>query len=326
MSSANLRNIADDSEITPAKLIELLLNEQDNYCIGVLGSGLSANAYGNWSNLVEGLCSACNVKISKGTTTFDAETCIDLAERALIADEKRFLKYISNNYGKFPWMPHVEIYQTIINLPFRSFVTTNYDDSLDYYRRLLKPDMRKYVFPCLDVTRLADGAIFYLHGKASDHRNDPNNIILSRSSFEKAYKVGEDLHGFWNNIFKYRSVVVIGSSLDDPYVRNIMSICKQAREHLDPDLNKTRRIIIIKSPKTEGGYEYMQENTPSKRAPSKNTELSKYAAEYGFEVWTYESDNSTSCSHANLYYFLEDAAKISPIQNNNSFTKTTLFS
>jgi SIR2-like domain len=96
------------------------------------------------------------------------------------------------NNNKQPWLP---VHLDLIQMPFASFITTNYDCIIEYaYIENGEAPIYNF-YPILPHTHLRDRQIFHVHG-IIDHSRLPEtigSIIFTRSDFNEAYTSGSNL-------------------------------------------------------------------------------------------------------------------------------------
>jgi SIR2-like domain len=228
--------------------------------IAFVGAGLSAGAnlgYPTWSNLLQKLFQEANE-----IAPFEART---VAENALFyADEIKAHFKAHDALDKFKaalcreYSPREEdntssTHHRLMQLPFRAFVTTNYDwcleQALSEYS--LSQSRKPPPDPCVIVKANGEDrhmvSNFFrslVERRGSDRRyvahihgcyNDAENIILSASEYSKAYgfviekgqisrrKPSSTLHRqFAWSLFASRRLVFFGCSMEDPYIKALL--------------------------------------------------------------------------------------------------------
>ena len=132
--------------------------------------------------------------------------------------------------------PESEFHKQIFEVPFKAFVTTNYDPAIEAYSRKYK---EQTITKCVPQEKGEVGdflfnlhksnlhqTVYHLHGRYER----PEEIILCKDDYEKAYKSKdgpEPIHkkSMWA-LFTTRPVIFAGFSLEDEYFVEILdSIC-----------------------------------------------------------------------------------------------------
>jgi hypothetical protein len=214
--------------------------------IAFVGAGLSKPLYPTWSEFLQKLANKAveltRKPISLGPGLSESDV-LDYAE----AIKRHFNDHasIDHYFAIFgtEFGPQAgrctEQQKKLLRLPFKGFVTTNYEESLEQAahdcgetRRdcsvVIKPDDDHHL-----VTRFLLGLddktqprrIAHLHGIHSETRQ----IIFTRSEYEHAYGTSRD--GSWTlhrkllwALLATRRLVFIGTSLDDPYLNELLGM------------------------------------------------------------------------------------------------------
>jgi hypothetical protein len=214
--------------------------------IGFVGAGLSHPLYPTWQEFLETLenkaveLTHMPISLGKGLSKGNV---LDYAEaiKRHFSDHASIEQYFAIFGTEFA-PKHgrcTEQQKKLLRLPFKGFVTTNYEESLEQAahdcgetRRdcsvVIKPDDDHHL-----VTRFLLGLddkiqprrIAHLHGIHSETRQ----IIFTRSEYEHAYGVGDG--GSWQlhrkliwALLATRRLVFVGTSLDDPYLNQLLEM------------------------------------------------------------------------------------------------------
>ena len=137
-------------------------------------------------------------------------------------DEAPYLDFLRHRFGAALTLTPENPAITLVKLPFRHFMTTNYDDVLVTAHRMAElPPPRTLNWSQTDDVRTfisslrnsrAGRLLLYLHG----HHSDPSSIILTDNDYTDRYvrTVGATRRLF--AIFAIERVVFVGFSLNDP--------------------------------------------------------------------------------------------------------------
>ena len=255
----DLRKIAEqklqENQQFRAEMLSLIASGE---ALGFIGAGPSAALdYPSWPKLIDILSVEAR---GIGTLTVDDNAKAD----ALLHAEA--IQHFFKDHGKLSQYKSIlgrefapkngdgctETHRRLVALPFRGFVTTNYEPCIE--RALIANAVAKGQMPSVEVCvikasdtdrhmvsrflrSIADGQgphsrkIAHLHG----HYSDVDNIILSASDYTHAYgfefKNGEIIKSpqkatlhcqlSWA-LFACRRMVFFGCSMDDPYVRALL--------------------------------------------------------------------------------------------------------
>ncbi len=183
-----------------------------------VGSGLSIGAgYPDWLETIDRLCSACGVQhlTSEEKST---EYLIDKAEECKRANIEAFQKTLADLFGKNIVQTR-SAFQFLMRLPFKGYVTTNFDPLLCQAAALCGYN-NIYSYPNLNFGALykVERPVFHVHGLARQG-NEPkgDKLVLARSDFDEAY--GDIVRSFLDQMLSFHSILFMGCSLDDPYIK-----------------------------------------------------------------------------------------------------------
>lgn len=117
-----------------------------------------------------------------------------------------------------------EAHQLIVNIPFRTFLTTNYDNLIENYyftenRKALSIFHRLTVDGVMDQYRENKPFIFKLHGTI----NEPSTLIFGNRSYENILYFDKSYQSVLEAIFLTSSVLFIGFGYSDPDLESITS-------------------------------------------------------------------------------------------------------
>ena len=177
----------------PPELVELIRQKK---CVAFLGSGPSIGCYKDWPDLINHLCEQCG---SERRVDFDslADAYLDAAQDARDRDLDRYHKVLGERFGTR--QEHInELYNAIVDLPFKSYVTTNLDPKLGRAasRAQLRCRLPVMAYPNLDRAWINDRSVYYIHGFIHEGSVPVlRSIVLAKSEFEEAYDRHSNLVG-----------------------------------------------------------------------------------------------------------------------------------
>lgn len=196
-------------------------------CIAWIGSGLSTSAgYPGWPQAIEALCDACRVErlpVSSPISDEWVRKAMDKADECKQANLDEYHRTLANLFGTLGEQTR-RAYELIVKLPFKGFVTTNFDPLLADAgaRNGVYP---LHVHPELPPAVLGDGDkhIFYMHGYAVDRTNRPSgeNLVFARSEFDSAYSEDSPLKIFLAQLLFYFPIIFFASALSEPDLRAV---------------------------------------------------------------------------------------------------------
>jgi hypothetical protein len=219
---------------------------QSGEAIAFVGAGLSHPLYPTWSQFLEKLASKATEVTAKSVDPSNQTPEPDILEYAqalqtTFRDNSSIDQYFAifgNEFGPKDGRC-TDQQRKLIRLPFKGFVTTNYDEGLEQAaldcgeRRtdcgvVIKPNddhhlVSQFLIGLDDKTQ--PRRIAHLHGVHSQTRH----IIFTRSDYENAYGVASTapwkLHRklLWA-LLATRRLVFVGTSLDDPYLNELLGL------------------------------------------------------------------------------------------------------
>lgn len=143
-------------------------------------------------------------------------------------DKKGFYRLMKQAFGKTVVLRKDDPSVQFVKLPFRHFITTNYDDVLMTAHELagLPTPRRRNWFVDKDVTAFVHGLrdgnrprnILHLHG----HHSEPESIILSDSDYTSRYAGKSATAMKLFAIFSTERVVFAGFSMTDQYLQSML--------------------------------------------------------------------------------------------------------
>lgn len=126
----------------------------------------------------------------------------------------------------------------ILSIPFCAFVTTNYDQCLEFATKKLPNPAIKYCYPYpnLPTSDLKGHHIFHPHGYIDPNNpNSINSIILSDDEFADAYEITSN---FFTTLFLELDILFIGFGWNDMVILDIIEKTTQTRKNREGTLAK----------------------------------------------------------------------------------------
>lgn len=238
MNDLDLNNVV-------SKLLPMIEN---GYCILWIGSGLSVSAgYLGWKEIVRELCEKCRVPLLSEPEEESADKLIDKAEECKNADISIYYDTLANRFGGEVVVTR-HAYQFLMTLPFKAYVTTNFDPLLSEAGAIAGYN-NLYSYPFFPPEFGNSHPIVYVHGLARrDNQATGEKLILARSDFDEAYKDIGIVKNFVVNIFTNYPVLFLGCSLTEAEmyemfkkVHDIHTLFKRA----NPDVHLPERYILL---------------------------------------------------------------------------------
>jgi hypothetical protein len=203
------------------------------------GSGLSAQASSPdgkhpplWKPLLEDMIAWCiRERLLEAATAAEIQNLIDGGfvidagqEMQEILDEPAQLQRCLEEVMLYDKARSGEVHRLITRLPFRGYLTTNYDEFIEgEFRSQNGVPLKKYYQPTLEgvleTYRNYEQFIVKLHGDI----NDPSSIILGNRSYETLLYTNHTYRQCLETIFAMSSILFVGFSGSDPDIEGITS-------------------------------------------------------------------------------------------------------
>ncbi|QYM77816.1 SIR2 family protein [Horticoccus luteus] len=232
------------------KCIEDLIAAEFPQRVAVIGSGPSTPYVPSMGALKDALAKACNVQ------GIADEYPWNFCERAFVANPEAYFSAIGTSFdAEAPlWDPRA--YRHLVQIPFKSYVTFNYDRLLPraFFERYPDSSHLFTVYP----SRHGDGLttqpcdlehrrrLVAVHGYADPaNPNWSRQIILKRSDYNHYYadpKTGHHLFNWWKNLLTHLPCVFIGMSLHEP---GLFRVVEQLRKDDHPKLTGLKHIHLV---------------------------------------------------------------------------------
>lgn len=244
-------SILDENQICRAAMLELIAS---NEAIAFVGAGLSADVYPPWRILLQKLRIEANnlatFRPADGLTEDDPLQFAEEIQRHFEARDGNLTRYYRILGQQFAHIDSAcnSTYEKLVRLPFKGYVTTNYDLSLEAALHKAgnhRPDCAVVVkrnnkdahkvgeFLWSLDDRKQDRRVAHLHGV----ENETQEIILSSSDYRGAYGFQQSHDGdlgvatqtSWTlhrklvwTLLAGRRVIFFGFGFTDPYVNQIL--------------------------------------------------------------------------------------------------------
>lgn len=233
----------------------LLLDKiSQNNCCAFIGAGISQRAgYPSWNELLtkmEDFLREGGVDV-KYDPSLPNENKLDNI-RMTIGNDK-FIEGIFTIFNNHDKEECVNFHRFIVNIPFQSYITTNFDYCLENAANLEErnPIPEVYILPGFSSKDLRNGNIFHIHGVI--YPQNPyryaGSLVLTTQDYDEVYgsEFGSGLIRLLFTLFQDYTVVFMGYSLRDSYLINLLN---RARKELQRQQEYTvnRNLGIRKIP------------------------------------------------------------------------------
>jgi hypothetical protein len=141
-----------------------------------------------------------------------------------------------------------------MRLPFKSYVTPNFDPILALETR--KPEVNSQVFEfprlaALSAQGLTKKNVFQIHGYVEPGKGVADGqLILGRRDFERAYADGSPLKEFLRQLLNFNPIFFIGCRLLEPPLRPLFEACRDMRKSMEVSTGEKAqdRYILLPAP------------------------------------------------------------------------------
>lgn len=206
----------------------------DHEAIAFVGAGASSGMYPLWSEFIEQLADHAVAEGKaeprdaarwKADTTSTPQQRVNVIKRRL--DEPRYRNFLKETFGPREGPDgkrYTPTHAALLRLPFRGYVTTNYDPALDFARMELRPGSRTTGTPTWqdddevhrwwtsDIFKRDDDCpVLWLHG----YWQRPQTIVLNGAEYFAAYKPGL-YRRLFDALWGQRKLVFVGFGFNDP--------------------------------------------------------------------------------------------------------------
>lgn len=212
----------------------LVSSLRDEEAIAFVGAGASAGMYPLWGELInlladhavaEGCAAPGDAERLKADTTLTPQQRVQGI--LLRLEEARYRNFLKATFGprrSADGRRYTATHAALLRLPFRGYVTTNYDPALEFARMDLRPDSLTTGTPTwqdedevhrwysADIfKRGEDCPILWLHG----YWQRPGGIVLDSGEYSRAYKPGL-YRRLFDALWGQRHLVFVGFGFNDP--------------------------------------------------------------------------------------------------------------
>lgn len=303
------------SEKTLDEISEELLEfiDEGKHTASWIGSGLSICAgYPGWKETVNELCSACDVE-PMDLSEKDPDVFMEKAEKCKENDLVAYHKTLARLFGEPPTSEKRFAFDYIMKLPFKCYITTNFDPLLHQTAKLFGyNNLIEYPTILPAMLERYKKLICYLHGLARlDETITVEDLIITKSDFDAAYKEGGIISFFLLNLFTSFNVIFIGCSLNDEYIKETFRRTQKILEEI-----KLRGGTLLEHPKRyailpKSYKESTDDRGEIKVVRDKTTEdfENKYFNNLGVEVRRYKPDDK----HTQVDIILEKMCRLSDL-------------
>ncbi|NQT24406.1 SIR2 family protein [candidate division KSB1 bacterium] len=225
---------------------------EKNNCIVWIGSGLSVIAgYPNWKSTINQLCNRCCLEELDQSKNYTAKSLMHIADKCKLKNPDEYSRVLSDLFGHRTVRDR-RAYHLLLRLPFKGYITTNFDHLLMKAADLLEDRGKNiYKYPHLDLSSIntSDKSIYYIHGLAREENPSlKNNLVLSNSEFYKAYSDPGVVSSFLKSVLQMYNILFIGCQLEEDEIKrvlhNVNDIQLQITEE-DPRWNKPQKSMLL---------------------------------------------------------------------------------
>ncbi|MBF0538784.1 MAG: SIR2 family protein [Nitrospirae bacterium] len=225
--------------------------------IAFIGAGCSIPlGYPSWKTLIQNMLD--EIVRNKPSLKSTADTLSNESDLLYVADEcksfmgeKEYQVFIGREFAPKSSKNHTSEHETIIELPFYNYITSNYDSCLDYAYVSVKKTPPPYftynnkqmLAEYCSITTEPQKKIFHIHG-----RYDPSeDIVLTENDYKGRYLEQNGFISDLETVIRTRPFVFIGSGISDLDFLNILRRIEQVSKGYQHN-----HYAIIPCP--DGGY------------------------------------------------------------------------
>lgn len=182
------------------------------------GDSTSRAGYSDWISAVSDLCSTCKVAFPEslpGQKDKRESILIDKAQECKQTNPDGYYRKLIELYGTRGKGTRPEYY-TMLRLPFKAIITTNFDPLLADAAKL--EDVQVYAYPELSAITIGENqrSVYYIHGIAERNGSpDSRSLVFARSEYDQAYSHQFGLTSlFLKSMFLECRILFIGAEPD----------------------------------------------------------------------------------------------------------------
>ena len=216
-----------------------------------VGSGASAPLFPIWRELLKNLIDLGASYGARDETLIFWRQKID--DPLLVAEQirrhvgeavyRQFLYETFKDRVSDDGLSFTAVHANLMQLPFKAYVTTNYDQAILEARRIFNPDLEDTGFTWQESERLPSwtkhkAPVLFAHG----HFYSPSSIVLDLSSYKRAYSEGP-YRRLFENLWTQENLIFVGFGFSDPMLKWIIS--QVVNQFIVPTGEKPRHIAIL---------------------------------------------------------------------------------
>jgi hypothetical protein len=217
--------------LDPRDAAELLDSIRGRRCVLFVGAGLSRGAgLPDWGGLLSELAKGLELPIgslprdTNGQISLDL--CLDLAQwYAEKLGREKLDRHVHQRFGRtaeaHPCVRPTLAHYLLLSMPFRLFLTTNYDDLLERTLTALRHDPEVICTPesVVHTGQTEQPSVVKLHGDAT--RRTP--IVLTRDDFDRFFRDHPVTVALLQGLLLNHTFLFVGYDLRDPNTRQLYS-------------------------------------------------------------------------------------------------------
>ncbi len=217
-----------DSRENRAAFNKLVKELRTGQALAFTGAGTSAAAgYPTWAQLIEELARRTRDKVGDNVRVGDTDVPIEVAagldflvSAQIFAEAlgQEYYSILGHQFGP-KGVSHPDI-QTLVDLPFRHFLTSNYDPTLETTLSVpgtpcpflcLHDNQAASAFLCNLADKQQPRHVVHVHGRY----DGPERIVLTEEQYGSHYANSAVVKGFWTIVAVRESCVFFGFSFQD---------------------------------------------------------------------------------------------------------------
>lgn len=284
-----------------------------------VGSGPSAPLYPTWKDLVVQLCTACDVGVPSDEERARPEVLLEMADNCRLSNEVAYRDVLARSFGgAITTIPR--IYLLLAHLPFRAYLTTNFDPLLESALKHTRKETSGvcYIYPSLSPP-LENGNLYQLHGLIAQGATVAiDDLVLTHGDFVRAYSIeNSTLRPFLELTFIYTPCVFVGGSLGEPQLEHVLQVCRRTKEKLSGRSGgEVPRHYALLPIRRRAGGEEEERGAKQEEAVRLEQEETRRFEEMGVRVCRYDPIDE---KHSGLVKLLDDWVELKPLERRSGF-------
>lgn len=204
-------------------------------CVAFIGSGPSSSHYPSWGGLVRKLCETCGIAAELADSA-DTATLLALADECKSRNDVAYCQCLEYEFAK-PVTDIPKVYVQVAKLPFKSYITTNFDpllkEAIQFFGRRCSG---VYSPPSFKYESEGGGALYHIHGLVQPgNKVQLDSLVLTESDFKQAYsELRGTLRSFLTQVLTYESCFFLGGKLQEPELMYVSDLCHVLRKEFQP--------------------------------------------------------------------------------------------